>query len=365
MIPREYEQVEVILTEPERVLEIAGSIPVVDSSPIYNKWNFFKQLERQVYRSKGSEAFLYITPDGFRQFSDLPRLEKNIPYWEIHYYQKGFVNPLEYDGFFDQEANNEQHFYFTLKSFITEEPSLFDYKSGKPVINTGHADCKIDKNYTGRTIDQETYGINIFVLDDEQDSFKYLKTLVPGDIWNCLSKNGKILPYKPSELPQVMFLSYGSSFDAKTEDVASIVCMDRYTHLGTTEPDVTLAIKGNTFLNEGAIVSPTRYGNKNIDSYLGKNTIFGQSCIIRSLYVEDSVVVGRDVNIDFYTILNSGCIITEGVKITAYQKILAGQKVTVKTPLFLNILKNDGGIFLEDFLRKIKVQALLDEILPK
>ena len=357
------------------------------SKPIkQHKYKFFRELERAVYGfDLNAKAGLPTSnPYEFRETWDLPRPSekmielteeqdsigtwrkykkekiKMIPYWEIHYFEEGFttntVDEKEADQWFSK-TDIQDHFYFTLRSKITNYDSLNITTRSNNHLKSFHAgkdSCKIKNDFTGQSKDQPE-GFDIYILEDDQDNFDFLKTIISGDIWNCLSYKGEILKCKPSELPQMLFLTYGSTFIAKTENVESIVCMDRFTNLSTNELENILALKGNTFLNHSSIVSPTRYGNDS-DSYLGKNTVFGHSCMVRSVYVEDHVVVANEVDIDIETYLKSGCIITEGTKITAHQKILPGQKVAAKMPLFLNLLNDSRGLFLDDFFRVSKIR---------
>jgi len=340
-------------------------------SPKY-KYKFFNELERAVYGfDLNAKAGLPTSnPNEFRESRDLPRPRMNeitdfIPYWEIHYFEEGFTTDEKNTSQWFSKTGIQDHFYFTLRSKIpvgyydslnittrshitSVEPSY--HRDNIKSFHVGTNKCKINKNYTSDADDQPE-GFDIYILDDDQDNFDFLKSIISGDIWNCLSYKGKILECKPSELPQMMFLSHGSTFIAKTENVDSIVCLDRFTNLSTNEEGKMLILKGNTFLNQSALVLPTRYGNS-VDSYLGKNTVFGCNCMIRSIYIEDHVVVSNEVDVDIETYLKRGCIITEGVKIIAHQEILPGQKVTVTVPLFLNLIHDDRGISIKDFLRK-------------
>ena len=357
----------------EEVLEVLAENNIGAKELTY-KYRFFKELERSVYN--GSKA------STFRSVFDLPRpsqvipsftsdpatrtvgksgQEVFIPYWEIHYYKQGFTSLFKTDD--DQwfsSAGDEQHFYFTLRSKITDEHYeklkksgiiLKSPKSTEQLVSIGFSNCKINKNYTGKPKDQ-TVTVSIYILEDENDNFDDFKLLITPEIWDCLTNKGENIPkYKPSELPHMMFLSYSSNFSAKTENVDSIVCMDRFTDLRSNEVDGVLKIKGNVYMNESSFVSLSRYGGKTTETYLGKNTIFGIGSAIRSVHVGDYVVVAERVDVDVYTELKDGCLITEGAKITECQEILPGQKVTATVPLCLNLMRNDRGFFLNDFLR--------------
>lgn len=352
---RTYEEIQVILAEN------------IGARELTHKYRFFKELERSVYNG------LHKSASTFRSVYDLPRPsqasgsafgEAFIPYWEIHYYKQGFTSLFKTDD--DQwfsSAGDEQHFYFTLRSKITDEHYeklkksgiiLRSPKSTEQLVSIGFSNCKINKNYTGKPKDQ-TVTISIYILEDEHDNFEHFKSLVTPEIWDCLTDKGKNIPkYKLSDLPQMLFVSYGSIFTAKTENVDSIVCMDRFTVMNSNEVDGVLKIKGNVYMNESAFVTLSRYGGKSTEPYLGKNIIFGIGSSILSVHVGNHVVVANGVDVDVDTELKDGCVITEGTKITEYQNILPGQKVSATMPLFLNLMKNHRGLFLNDFLRMAK-----------
>lgn len=284
------------------------------------------------------------------------------PYWEIHYYHNGFINdgtgPAT-NSWFDQRKDNEQHFYFTLRSLISDEHYGKLKKNGviKPLVrglvevikDVGASSCKVDKYYDGLLGSQTAGGVDIVILEDEYDNFKKIQQHIPPEIWDCLTEKRKIPDYKPSDLPQMMFLAYGSTFIAKTENVDSIVCLDRYTQLSTNEDGKILKIKGNLFLNEGAMIMPSKYSQQKDNPFVGSNTVFGDNCRVHAASIGNNVFIGNNVMIGSGAVISNGCIITEKVKVTNLQKILAGQIITARTPLFLNLLENDGDINLQYF----------------
>jgi carbonic anhydrase/acetyltransferase-like protein (isoleucine patch superfamily) len=205
---------------------------------------------------------------------------------------------------------------------------------------------------------QSKYGIDIHILDDEQDNFDFLKNLLPPEIWNCLSEHGKKTPItpKPSMLPQVMFLSNLSIYATKTENVNSIVCLDRFTTLRAP------SIKGNIFLNDNSNVniSADMIGPaQGVKSHLGEGSIFGISSEVNSVSFGSNTVICGKASLDFDTIVNDGCVIGNGVKISRGQTVMAGQKITATLPLSLSIMRNAAMFSLEDFLRLSEVRRHL------
>lgn len=330
-----------------------------------SKFKFFHMLEKAVYDGN--------SPHEFRVNYGLPirrEIEKtrsvHIKYWELHYYHDGFDGPQT--QWFDSRKDNEQHFYFTLRSLIDdkhykllEEADLI-FKS--PTLNieaikdVGHSNCKVDKYYTGKPNDQTAGGIDVIILEDKHDNFKTLRDIAPWEIFDCLTKkSGSVLPdYKPSDLPQIMFFGQSSTFIAKTDNVDSIVCLDKYTQLSTNEEGKILKIKGNLFLNEGAMVMPRRRRRDRDDCFIGRNTVFGNETIVNAESVGNNVFTGNNVWIGNGVVVNDCCIVTESVKLNEFNKLLAGQTITAKPPLFLNLLNNEETD-LEMFYMLVKTRT--------
>ena len=127
-------------SQPKRsFLEAEDALKVLPFGKEKDKYKFFKMLEKSVYEGDNTKEF--------RDLYKLPQLHQNetytgfhsggggqpkeiqktrpaiIPYWEFHYYNNGF-NAFSLGGaalWFDNVKDNEQHFYFTLRSLFTDE----------------------------------------------------------------------------------------------------------------------------------------------------------------------------------------------------------------------------------------------------
>lgn len=326
------------------------------------KYYFFDMLNKAVYEGK--------TASQFRRELNLPVIEygdKDIPYWEIHYYESSF-NLMGFDmgtlKKYFSDSTTEYHFYFTFKKFI---PEGFAYtESSSPSswgrIDLGSSDnCKIDKRYTENKDDQLYPAETIFVIDD--DSFDFIgekKRPAPTILLESVFKSFKFdeMPgVKPSDLPQMMFFAPNCRLAAKSENTDSILCMDDnsalYAHKVNPTEETVLRLKGNAFINGSAFVS---INNPSGNNYLGKNTIIGYDASVTSSIIEDNVFIGSYCNLDIDSEIGFNSFIRDYIKISEGEKIPAYQNITTKVPALLNLLKYQRGFLLKDFDRLTKAR---------
>src|ERR1700741_2070606 len=326
MIGRSYDNVQLILENNASADE-----------KLRHKFKLFKNIEKHVYDG--------VTPKEFRKKMNLPILsyEKTrevydtsdfgdtqsntvsekivVPYWEMHYFKYGFSSiwkDSEKDWMLT-DKKDDCHLYFTFRSLLSDDffkdceiilGEVYD------TINHGSNGIqRIDGDYS-KYMPNDFVGIRIVIIEDKNDNIDFLKLLVPNHVFNCFKNPGN---FKLSELPQVLFLSENSSFIIKTENIESLVCLDANTMLYSAEG--MLILKGNTFLNREAFVSPISAEVKHKEYYLGKNTVFGYQANILSDYIGDNVFVGDDVRSVPDSKINQGCIITDGVVISKFQTV--------------------------------------------
>ena len=246
-------------------------------------YNFFNLLEDAVYDG--------LSADEFREKYDLPQIkyfkktaiidndgfehivndEAIIPYWEIHHYKNGFsddaasirINGTAGDRF--NKNDQELHFYFTFKSLVPDffYDSLPEWIKVKGIRPTG-SDTKVYKDENGGFVigfgnnkinkdsptNQLNKGIQVHVLDDIEDNFNVLSDIMPSGMLFFLEGEFKVNDFKPSNLPQMLFITGKNHYFATTENVNSIVCLESSvssTRLDENDTEMT-KLKGNLFV---------------------------------------------------------------------------------------------------------------------
>lgn len=336
------------------------------------KFRFFDKLNEAVYNGKNVNHF--------RSDFNLPSIEyrrklgvnisnttyatKLIPYWEIHYYTKGFnrfgdnttagnnAAGVSTKPFFDDNEPVD-HSYFTFRRFI---PNDFKVTKGHSwdQIDLGGNNCKIDSKFTGDREDQIYPAESIRIIEDNDNNFEYFETTMPSEVFRCFRVD-EMPGVKPSDLPQILFLGANCKFAAKSENVNSIVCLDNnsalYSPKALPTSETVLRLKGNVFVNDSAFIAINHPEGKN---YLGKNTIFGLDCYVSSSVIEDNVYIGSYCNLDVDTKIGFNSFIQDYVKISEDQSIPAYQNITTRVPACLNLLNDQRGFLLKDFDRITK-----------
>ena len=344
-------------------------------------YNFFSFLQEDVYSGvKASEL---------RERLNLPIIDaskvtnksisKNtpipIPYWEIHYYDDGFTDRFLTTTYFNRKVD-ETHIYFTLRSLIPDshynelkskdvvewkkihnypfiEYGVWGYGSEPyEVYYTGRQNCKIDKYYTGDSIDQYLQGewreedhIQIIIIEDSNNNMDFFSKIVPEAVSRCL-KTKDMKDVKMTDLPQMLFIGSTSHSSFKSKNTDSIVCIDSYGGLfhSQYEKGEVLEINGNVFINKSALVSAND---------LGKNCLLKKDSLVLNCSVGDNVVISDSVELKSCKI-DDYCIITKGAYVAKYYQVPAFQIITSSLPLFLKPLEHIG-LSLQDLDITLKV----------
>lgn len=339
-------------------------------------YHFFNVLENAVYNGTTADQFrqayklpqikymnrtvAYIDSSGFE---NIVTQEETIPYWEIHHYKDGFTTDangiLDY---FDKDGQ-ELHFYFTFKRLIPDYfyNTLQDWVEAKKIRGTlkeniyrdenggliiGLIDNKIDKNYGSSS--QTGKGIQVHVLDDIEDNFNVLSDIMPGGMLPFLeaSDGFNVKDFKPSDLPQMLFITGKNHYFAITENVNSIVCLEsNVSRTRESEEDTGLVkLKGNLFIKKDCPLMVRGVGKNTI---LGEGTRVHHSCVIGNNVVTGYRSLLYDCEIGDYSVICDNVHIYKSQKIPAFQ--------TIKTrPTFFS-QKAGGVLYLTKFFDLAKV----------
>ncbi len=322
-------------------------------------YNFFNLLEDAVYEG--------LSASEFREKYDLPQIkyfkktaiidrdgfehivndEAIIPYWEIHHYKNGFsddaasirINGTAGDRF--NKNDQELHFYFTFKSLVPDffYDTLPEFEKGKGAnvkvykdenggFIIGFGNNKINKNLPSKQLNE---GIQVMVLDDIEDNFNVLSDVMPGGMLSFLggSDGFNVKDFKPSDLPQMLFITGTNHYIATTENVNSIVCLESSvsrTHFDDSDTGI-VKLKGNLFVKHDCPLSVRE---------IGKNTVLGEGTRVHyTASIGDNVATGyrallfKDCEISDYSI------ICDRVQIYQAQKVPAFQIITARPASFL------------------------------
>lgn len=322
-------------------------------------YEFFNYLEDAVYEG--------LSADEFREKYDLPQIkymkkdtiirdrdgfEKNIsheatiPYWEIHHYKSGFSDgDAATSGDYFNKEDQELHFYFTFKSLIPDYfyNTLQDWVEAKKIrgplkeniyrdenggLIIGLTDNKIDKKYGSS---QTGMGIQVHVLDDIEDNFNVLSDIMPGGMLSFLeaSDGFNAKDFKPSDLPQMLFITGKNHYFATTENVNSIVCLESsVSRTRENEEDTGLVkLKGNLFVKHDCPLMVRE---------IGKNTVLGEGTRVHySASIGDNVATGYRAILYKDCVIGDYSIVCDRVQIYQSQKIPAFQIITSRPASFL------------------------------
>lgn len=337
-------------------------------------YEFFNYLEDAVYEGLSADEFrekynlpsikyerktAIIEADGFEQIINEDVI---IPYWEIHHYKSGFsAFETNAGGYFNKD-DQELHFYFTFKrlipdSFYTTLPDwdkekknrmpsgnndIFRDENGGLVI--GLYNNKIDKKFGISGQFQLGKAIQVHVLDDVEDNFNVLSDIMPGGMLDLLSyqsiEDFKVSDFRPSHLPQMLFITGENHYFATTENVNSIVCLESSvsrTRFDENDTDI-VKLKGNLFVKHDCPLTVKE---------IGKNTVLGEGTRVHS-----TTIIGDNVATGYRSLLYSDCkigdhsIICDKVQIHRGQEIPAFQVITTKPVSFLS---KAGSFVLSNF----------------
>ena len=338
-------------------------------------YEFFNHLEDAVYEGLSADEFrekynlpsikyerktAIIEADGFEQIINEDVI---IPYWEIHHYESGFSDgDAATSGDYFNKDDEELHFYFTFKSlipdyFYTTIPDWDKEKknrmpSGKDIFRDengglviGFHNYKIDKNFNSANQFQKGKGIQVHVLDDIEDNFNVLSDIMPGGMLFFLEGEFNVSDFKPSNLPQMLFITGKNHYVATTENVNSIVCLESSvsrTRFNENDTDI-VKLKGNLFVKHDCPLTVKE---------IGKNTVIGEGTRVHS-----TAVIGDNVATGYRSLLYSDCkigdhsIICDRVQIYRGQEIPAFQVITTRPASFL---QKTGTFDLSNFLNSFK-----------
>lgn len=335
-------------------------------------YHFFNVLENAVYDGTTADQFRqayklpqikymkktrYVNSQGFDSFINEDAI---IPYWEIHHYKDGFTKEDDSGilDYFDKDGQ-ELHFYFTFKRLIPDYfyNTLQDWVEAKKIrglkeniyrdenggLVIGLTDNKIDKNYGSSS--QQGKGIQVHVLDDDEDNFNVLSDIMPGGMLSFL-KDHNVSDFKPSDLPQMLFISGENHYLGNTENVNSIVCLEsNVSRTRESEEDTGLVkLKGNLFVKHDCPLMVREIGKNTI---LGEGTRVHHSCVIGNNVVTGYRSLLYDCEIGDYSVICDNVHIYKSQKIPAFQ--------TIKTrPTFFS-QKAGGVLYLTIFFDLAKV----------
>ena len=328
--------------------------PIKGLTTFGERYLLFEKLEEFIINSPSTVQIENKTNivEAYRIALNLPRFD--FPYWEIHFYKNGFydwkasgaMGPGGQKLMVPNDDDEQDHFYFTFKSLAKE----FRTQRGlHRSIDESFDFCKIDHFYTGSVKDQNDYGINLFIFDDTIDRYGEIIDWKVADLFDdddtsslsplkqstlfafkkCFQDGSGIIDLKLKDLPQVMYLSEGSTFNYKTKNPENVIVMqDMFSSI--TAPNLT----GSVYLHNSSILFQ---GFK--DSHCGKNIVIGRDSEISSSYIGDNVLIGNRVIADRHSEIHDDVFIENGVRINEYQEIPAGQSLTANPPELMRLFK--------------------------
>lgn len=311
------------------------------------RYLLFEKLEEFIINSPSTVQIENKTNivEAYRIALNLPRFD--FPYWEIHFYKNGFYNlnagtllgPGGQKLMVPNEIKEQTHLYFTFKSLIKPIPKSkarhFIYPKEDYEIYEMNKEPGIDNEYTGKISNKQ--GIWLVVLDDARlwKISDYLSDKIISGAELARDKESIMKCFKDAadvelkDLPQVMYLSEGSTFNYKTKNPENVIVMqDMFSSI--TAPNLT----GSVYLHNSSILFQ---GFK--DSHCGKNIVIGRDSEISSSYIGDNVLIGNRVIADRHSEIHDDVFIENGVRINEYQEIPAGQSLTANPPELMRLFK--------------------------
>jgi NDP-sugar pyrophosphorylase family protein len=309
--------------------------------------------------------------------------EYHIPLWEIHYFDDGFtfftIDKEKDVRIINEDAKKQKHIYYTFKSLIPDLSSpiiinsdhiskahkMFTLYNGVKTSKDFH---KIDHKYGG--VSQTSYGIDLYVINDDNatiDSFnkatEYLwkpdeaAQPIPDRVRKCFSDyQNNPINYKLKDLPQVMFLSFGTKYNGIAIDPSeTIIVLDQHSVIGN---DTEIA--GSISLHEDAMIYPLEGVSKSIS--IGKNIVVGRKSTISSSHIGDGILIGNNVDTERGSRIGDGVFINDGVRLLREQEIPAGQTITATPSLYLSGMRFSNYYDYESFIRASERKAKPEEV---
>lgn len=202
----------------------------------------------------------------------------------------------------------------------------------------GFGNNKISKDLPSSQLNK---AIQVHVLDDIEDNFNVLSDIMPGGMLSML-KDFKISEFKPSDLPQMLFITGTNHYLATTENVNSIVCLESSvsaTRYSDYDSKGIVKIKGNLFVKRDCPLMVRE---------IGKNIVLGEGTRVHySAVIGDNVATGYRALIYKDCVISDYSIICDYVQIYQEQKIPAFQIITARPASFL---QKTGTADLSNFL---------------
>lgn len=362
----------------------------------YSRYGFFKELDNLIVNRIRTTISQPTFVDDYRfnfslfQFSStnldkfgIAISEYHIPLWEIHYFDDGFtfftIDKEKDVRIINEDAKKQKHIYYTFKSLIPDLPSpiiinsdhiskahkMFTLYNGVKASKDFH---KIDHKYGG--VSQTSYGIDLYVINDDNatiDSFnkatEYLwkpneaAQPIPDRVRKCFSDyQNNPINYKLKDLPQVMFLSFGTKYNGIAIDPSeTIIVLDQHSVIGN---DTEIA--GSISLHEDAMIYPLEGVSKSIS--IGKNIVVGRKSTISSSHIGDGILIGNNVDTERGSRIGDGVFINDGVRLLREQEILAGQTITATPSLYLSGMRFSNYYDYESFIRASERKAKPEEV---